>query len=101
MNLDKQLTNLELSKKLKELRVKQDGLWSWFKECSSAHWIIVDRIDLAKYKNVDSEWCSAFTVAECLEIYGEEIVIPKGLTNIADFIAKKILDKVEDLCKKS
>ena len=71
MNLRKQVSNLELSKKLKELGVPQDGLWWWenhelnFKDIfPEAKWRLTMHKSL--YDKVD--YISAFTVAELGEM---------------------------------
>ena len=60
--LEQQVTSLDLSKRLKELGVKQDSLWYWGERTFANG---VDVID--KEKANSSAWvkvCSAFTVAE-------------------------------------
>ena len=83
--------------------VKQESLWWWheIREESKSAKFMVDRYDKRPIAllGVSTELYkepiySAFTVSECLAIYGEEITIPKGLTSVADFIAKKIVDKL-------
>lgn len=66
-----QLVNLELSKKLKELGVKQESLWYWGKEDDNSWGLIqIDEDDkISEYYN---EYISAFTVAELGEM------LPRG-----------------------
>ena len=79
MKLEQQLTSLELSKRLKELGVKQNSHFYWFYHEMSNFWDIVNN---HKYTN---KYYSAFSVAELgellpytlryfidLEIYKEE-----------------------------
>ena len=60
MTIENQVTNLELSRKLKELGVRQESLWYWQKQKS---WFI------HRYKPNREEVFSAFTVAELGEIW--------------------------------
>ena len=73
---DWQLTNLELSKRLKELGIKQESLWYWFKNPHRPRkapddWIL----EQTGSKNI--EHYSAFTVAELGEILPSIIEINK------------------------
>lgn len=78
MNLENQVTNLELSKKLKELGVKQESLFYWHEtEKDEDYWIDADTpvydIELKMGSSVpyygNSVYIySAFTVAELGEI---------------------------------
>lgn len=73
MKLEQQVTSLELSKKLRELGVKQESIFSWVE------------LD-GEYRLIDSEpdgWnngVSTFTVAELGEILGEDL--PKIFQNV-------------------
>ena len=70
MKLEQQVTSLELSKKLKELGVKQESLWWWVKWNKKVHtkgnFPISWQVELAPHKKCKS--ISAFTVAELLEL---------------------------------
>jgi hypothetical protein len=70
--LEKQVTSLELSKRLKELGIKQDSLWHWvYLETEFCQdWILVqeDGSLTAVYENKNY---SAFTVAELGEMLPE------------------------------
>ena len=82
MKLEDQVTNLELSKKLKELGVKQESLWYWnskdkevYYRCDFVVFSPTQQTTLKKSKFGDEpfeEWFSAFTVAELGEM------LPKG-----------------------
>lgn len=64
--LEQQVTSLELSKRLKELGVKQDSLWYWGKRTFANGVGVID-----KEKANSSAWikiCSAFTVVELGEM---------------------------------
>ena len=65
MKLENQLTSLELSKKLKELGVKQESLFYWQGYLHSNK-----KIELVNQENLDInyDYCSAFTVAELGEM---------------------------------
>ena len=99
MKLENQVCSLELAKKIKQLGVKQDSLWWWMKyqrmPDSSIFWTIQreEIKDTNEYSFIKRDNISAFTVSECLRIYDEEITIPKGFENVANFIAEKIVDK--------
>jgi hypothetical protein len=62
LKLEDQVCSLELSKRLKELGVKQESLFWWNCVISSGGWLLED--------HQDHEWenCSAFTVAELGEM---------------------------------
>ena len=62
MKLEKQVCNLELSKKLKELGVKQESLWYW--QLNKDGWILV----LAEQIVEENDCVSAFTLAELGEM---------------------------------
>jgi hypothetical protein len=68
MKLENQVTNLELSKRLKELGVKQESLFYW-KEYDGRWWLDYCGKPWDEFKD---RWASAFTVAELGEIIGAE-----------------------------
>lgn len=106
MNLESQVCNLELSKKLHELEVKQESLFKWYR-CSP------NTFKIAKYsKNKERIICSAFTASELLEllpnkhtnlykteegyvfsIFGEPNTIEK---NICNALAKMLIHLIEN-----
>lgn len=61
MKLENQVTSLELSKRLKELGVKQGSAFYWYFSIDDNKWKITDNELL---KDERWEWCSSFTVAE-------------------------------------
>lgn len=63
MNLQQQVTSLEISKKLKELGVKQKSLLSWYDRNKDNNWAITDD----EMGNWGTQ-ISAFTVAELGEM---------------------------------
>jgi hypothetical protein len=63
MKLESQVCSLELSKRLKQLGVKQESYFVWSCMAGASKWEV--REDWA---NEDSRWISAFTVAELGEI---------------------------------
>jgi len=75
MKLEQQVVNLELSKRLKELGVKQDSLWYWAED-NNEQWILLtggEEIDHPYARNFNS----AYSVAELGELipssfYGKE-----------------------------
>ena len=70
MKLEDQVTNLELSKKLKELGVKQESLFFWTLN-EYNHWVIYGWRDIENYKQT----ISAFTVAELGEMLPSSIKV--------------------------
>lgn len=86
MKLENQVTNLELSKKLKELGVKQESLYYWVEKWDLEKdennlWksYFTGKVYLNHYYNNDNPRliASAFTVAELGEMLPEEIEDPK------------------------
>ena len=77
--LEKQVTSLEPSMRLKELGVKQDSLWYWGERTFANGADIID-----KEKANSSAWikiCSAFTVAELGEALPSSIKTNYGDLN--------------------
>jgi len=69
MKLEDQVCSLELSKKLKELGVKQESVWYWYEPKGltvNPYLIILDHNELEEYQIISA----AFTVAELGEIIG-------------------------------
>lgn len=95
MKLENQVCNLELSKELKELGVKQDSLWRWWYDFN------LDKFILRHYKIIKQkdllEMYSAFTVAELINmltsIRKTDILIPKDCSNVADFLAQEVISE--------
>lgn len=71
MNLESQVTSLELSKKLKELGVNQESLFYWVKN----PYFDSDLFEITRfgegYYHI-SESCSAFNASELLELLPKE-----------------------------
>lgn len=61
MNLEQQVSNLELSQKLKELGVKQESLFVWYDEDDRPAW-------RGAFKRTNE--IAAFTVSELTELLG-------------------------------
>jgi hypothetical protein len=84
MKLENQVTNLELSKKLKKLGVKQDSLFWWCYEYMFAHKKYPDKRCALAYSDElkvtisykKNEHISAFTVAELGEMFPTNIQLP-------------------------
>src|ERR1700688_519136 len=83
MNFEKQVLNLELSKKLLTLEVKQNTLYTW------RRWIpkkgstyIRGEWSVSLYKGSmnDYELVSAFTASELLDMLPNRITLPEGET---------------------
>jgi hypothetical protein len=76
MKIEEQVTSLELSKKLKELGVKEESLWYWWK---------AGHIFVEEERYAGKQWeklASAFTVAELGEM------LPKGFNQYEDTFYK-------------
>lgn len=93
MKLEQQVTSLDLSKRLKELGVKQESLFFWvskmrhenngegFKRTEDV-WVI-ERFGEVNPSGNGHKWASAFTVAELGE------VLPQGITTYCTNITGK------------
>jgi hypothetical protein len=80
MTLDKLVTSLELSKELKELGVKQDGIFYWDdrqKKVCLSNW--GEPGDLGKYPLIQSFCFSAFTSGELGDILPSTIEADEGM----------------------
>ena len=96
ISLENQVTSLELSKRLKELGVKQDSAFAWYRHSDSAgheHIYCEYRLLQASwdaqstyhdgYAKLPIEICSAFTVAE------HGIALPRSIRSYRDTNAKE------------
>ena len=85
MELNKQVTSLEISKRLKELGVKQESLWFWIN--LGKDFDKNDLIYMGELANGDTndETLSAFTVAELGEMLPREL----QLNGICDWFCHK------------
>lgn len=94
MKLEQQVSNLELSKKLKGLGVKQESLFMWIDEEGD---IKLHKDDGYRPANPSINYFvySAFTVAEILKELDEEVLIPK-VENVANYLAEKICKKLSN-----
>ncbi|MGZ6355549.1 MAG: hypothetical protein ACXWOX_13295 [Ktedonobacteraceae bacterium] len=76
MKLEDQVTNLKLSIKLKELRVKQESLFYWFNNINNDGWI------LRRKEHIEGIYphllASAFAVAELGELLPPQINMWEG-----------------------
>jgi len=71
MKIEKQVTNLEISKRLKELGVKQDSIWYWFSYEVGEHKLKIYWDEDLLNPIYDDKY-SAFTVAELGEIISKD-----------------------------
>lgn len=97
MQLEKQVCNLELSKRLKELGVKQDGYFEWSywmdhppheamdHQCQEKHWQVTDRIG-----GNFGERHSAFTVGELGEMLPRDFYTMRDIVGAWDCASKNI-----------
>lgn len=72
MKLEDQVCSLELSKRLKELGVKQESLFCWTDDLNGKPYIVY-----RQSKNFSYHY-SAFTVAEIGEIIREQFYVPRS-----------------------
>lgn len=72
MTLEQQVTSLELSKKLKELGVKQESIWYWYHN-HHPKWQLRLQTDELGMDWEDNQIVSTFTVAELGEALPREI----------------------------
>lgn len=72
MKFEDQVANLELSKKLKDLGVKQDSLFSWLHPWEPTRYVEMKDTHVVtdSYRHQGREFISAFTVAELGEMLG-------------------------------
>jgi len=112
MTLENQVTSLELSKKLKELGVKQESLFWWSKWDGSKYpsreyclWLhgqaTTDEANDITYFSEDTDDISAFTVAELGEMLPTEIELESKLTGKKEkkgmgFLTDDIVEQVND-----
>jgi hypothetical protein len=85
MKLEDQVVSLELAKKLKELGVKQESLFSWFKEDYSEKTRLSARESYEESMIMAENWSrisSAYTVAEL----GEMLPPGYGSHKVADIL---------------
>ena len=100
MKLETQVSNLELSKKLKELGVKQDSYHYYFKQKGHGEWTMTD-FDLAQVVgNPNYKMVSAYTVAELYKLHIEKFSQCHIRNNIrpeylADYLAESYINKVK------
>jgi len=99
MNLQDQVTSLEISKRLKELGVEQESLFWWV----GGKVVPSGRIDYHIENNADyaKKWLeqySAFTVAELIFMLQERgelaIIIGKNDRDFVNDIAKKLIKSI-------
>lgn len=67
MELTKQVSSLDLAKRLKELGVKQDAMFTWIYDLTHEYWRVADRTWGAMHDD-KWDWADAFTVAELGEM---------------------------------
>ena len=80
MNLKDQVTNLELSKRLKELDCKQESLWWWvFPDYGMGKPVVIRFDDRTKIYLIKEDPVSAFTCAELGEMLPEIIQLKEGV----------------------
>lgn len=102
MTLEQQVTNLELSEKLKDLGVKQNSLFHWVKYRSTGVIMPWFRAEVITESNSIEIMCSAFTVAELGEMLPVRIEddtwlsCTKSLNGFGEICERISYDKWED-----
>lgn len=76
MELEKQVVSLDLSKKLKELGVKQESLFWWNRPTKKLAY--ADKKSILMNVWAETAWYSAFTVAELGEMLPKEYISGKA-----------------------
>lgn len=79
MKLQDQVISLELAKNLKELGVKQDSLFYWWKPIDG-DWILVEKKEQDEGYQMEGRAFSAFTVAELGEMLPCDFVSGKDIS---------------------
>jgi len=93
MKIEKQICSLELSKQLKEVGYKQEGLWWW--EISPSK--VISEIVYGNKNYFRYEYYTAPTVAELIYMLTElrqgDIIIPGNIKNVANYLAQEVLNE--------
>ena len=103
---ENQVCDLKYAKLLKELGIKQESLWAWWRVIQDTEkWVVTLKKQMPliyqeKGKiyfddKADFRCYSAFTVAELLKIYNKTITIPAISTNVANFVAQEIINEIQ------
>lgn len=77
MKLEQQVTSLELSRKLKELGVKQEGYFTWYKHLSEDDGTEVWTVNSEHNRPYANPMFSAFTVAELGEMLPKTVLVSR------------------------
>ena len=90
--------DLEYAKKIKELGVKQEGLFKWHSKLDGKGNRVYTEIVYLPIKQMEQDY-SAFTVAELLNVLTEikrcDRIIPSGIDNVANFLAQEVINEKE------
>lgn len=105
MNLESQVINLELAKRMKKLGIKQNSLFYWRDYKSDAGSEVIYAPNVFHENSVTVyDYYSAFTVAELismlLTIFKHDIIIPNNV-NVPNFLSEKISGFHEAKSKKN
>lgn len=100
MKLEDQVCNLELAKKLKELRVKQKSLWYWcLTRLEDESYFELNDSNRHSSGHLFKKWYSAFTIAELGEMlpktFGSMKSYTKGFICSHENDEEIIYDKTE------
>ena len=102
MKLEQQVCSLELSKRLKELGVKQDGYYSYFLHITNDKGDALTSLarNTKHQRAMSSDFCSAFTVAELYDLLYScgicDILVTVEPTLLADHLATILCTKLEN-----
>lgn len=101
MKLEQKVTNLEISKRLKELGVKQDGYFMWWLSGGDKNGDYHTYLSVAtkRKKHVCNDWASAFTCAELGEMLPQSVEVEGRLgflTHWKDNISFRVWYETDD-----
>jgi len=82
MQLEKQVVSLELAKRLKELGVKQNSIWWWYRWTKNHNWkLSLGTEEMLNYSFRPDDIYSAFTIAELFEPLSDGEIIKYVVEN--------------------
>ncbi len=92
MEIKKQVTSLEMSKRLRMAGVNNESYFSWWTDKYNTRYFLWDKTQKSDYETGrEKEVCCAFSVSELLEIVSNEDIINYIHTQ-GDFISPDLID---------